>query len=74
MTVYMCMQFDVYAVFVQGEEVMNTYGQLSNTSLLHMYGFAELGNPHDKVHTVCWLDMIRCILYVGWMVLRQMYS
>ena len=28
---------------------MNTYGQLSNTSLLHMYGFAELGNPHDKV-------------------------
>ena len=29
---------------------------------------------HDKVHTVCWLDMIRCVLYVGWMVLRQMYS
>ena len=45
---------------------MNTYGQLSNTSLLHMYGFAELGNPYDKVNTVCWLDMIRCILYVGW--------
>ena len=36
-------------MYLQGEEVMNTYGQLSNTSLLHMYGFAELGNPHDKV-------------------------
>ena len=34
---------------IQGEEVLNTYGQLSSASLLHMYGFAELGNPHDKV-------------------------
>ena len=39
----------VCCVFLQGEEVMNTYGRLCNTSLLHMYGFAELGNPHDKV-------------------------
>jgi len=39
----------VCCVFLQGEEVMNTYGQLGNTSLLHKYGFAELGNPHDKV-------------------------
>ena len=28
---------------------MNTYGQHSNASLLHMYGFTEPGNPHDEV-------------------------
>ena len=34
---------------VQGAEVMNTYGPLSNVSLLHVYGFTEEGNPHDAV-------------------------
>lgn len=33
----------------QGEEVMNTYGALSNTSLVHTYGFSEPDNPHEKV-------------------------
>ena len=33
----------------QGSEVMNTYGPLSNASLLHVYGFTEEGNPHDVV-------------------------
>jgi SET domain-containing protein 6 len=33
----------------KGEEIMNTYGQHSNTSLLHMYGFALKGNPQDVV-------------------------
>lgn len=27
---------------------MNTYGDLPNASLLHMYGFAEVQNPHDE--------------------------
>ena len=31
---------------------MNTYGPLSNASLLHVYGFAEKGNPHDVVSDV----------------------
>jgi hypothetical protein len=31
----------------KGAEVMNTYGPLSNVSLLHVYGFTEEGNPHD---------------------------
>ena len=34
---------------LQGEEVMNTYGELSNASLLHTYGFTEEDNPHDEV-------------------------
>lgn len=28
---------------------MNTYGALPNASLLHLYGFSEVGNPHDVV-------------------------
>ncbi|XP_051485210.1 N-lysine methyltransferase SETD6 isoform X3 [Apus apus] len=33
----------------QGEELFNTYGQMSNWQLLHMYGFAQPfpGNTHD---------------------------
>ena len=31
---------------------MNTYGLLSNASLLHVYGFTESGNPHDVVGMV----------------------
>lgn len=38
---------------MQGEEVMNTYGELSNTSLLHTYGFCEVNNPHDIVSVSC---------------------
>ena len=35
----------------QGEEVFNTYGELSNSHLLHMYGFAEQypNNHYDEV-------------------------
>ncbi|XP_071949120.1 N-lysine methyltransferase setd6-like [Antedon mediterranea] len=33
-----------------GEEVYNTYGELSNSQLLHMYGFAE--KPSDNVFDV----------------------
>ena len=39
-------------VFSQGEEVMNTYGQLSNASLLHTYGFTEVDNPYDEVRYI----------------------
>lgn len=28
---------------------MNTYGKLSNASLLHTYGFTLDDNPHDEV-------------------------
>ncbi len=28
---------------------MNTYGELSNASLLHVYGFTEEDNPYDEV-------------------------
>ena len=31
---------------------MNTYGPLSNASLVHTYGFAEKGNPHNVVSDV----------------------
>ena len=35
----------------QGEEVFNTYGQVSNLHLMHMYGFAEKhpSNTNDVV-------------------------
>lgn len=36
---------------------MNTYGQLSNAELLHMYGFTETGNPNDEVRLVMWYVM-----------------
>ncbi len=28
---------------------MNTYGSLSNSELLHQYGFTEPNNPHHEV-------------------------
>lgn len=33
----------------KGQEIFNTYGQMANWQLLHMYGFAEPypGNSHD---------------------------
>ena len=31
---------------------MNTYGRLSNTSLVRMYGFAEHDNPNDTVSDI----------------------
>jgi len=35
----------------QGDEVFNTYGELANWQLLHMYGFAEppSNNHYDAV-------------------------
>jgi len=37
--------------FLQGSEVFNTYGELPNWQLLHMYGFAEAfpNNIYDAV-------------------------
>jgi len=39
----------------KGEEVFNTYGELSNAELLHMYGFAEMypKNHYDVVEIPC---------------------
>eukprot|EP00124_Ichthyophonus_hoferi_P000329 Ihof_evm25s11 gene=Ihof_evmTU25s11 len=34
----------------QGEEVFNTYGDLSNAQLLSNYGFVEQDNPHNVVN------------------------
>ena len=34
---------------MKGEEIMNTFGQLPNYSLLHTYGFAIPGNSCDAV-------------------------
>ncbi|PRP86895.1 N-lysine methyltransferase SETD6-like [Planoprotostelium fungivorum] len=31
------------------EKVFNSYGELSNTQLMHTYGFVEEDNPHDSV-------------------------
>lgn len=42
----------MFPCVIKGEEVMNTYGQLSNAALLHMYGFTERDNPHDEVHYI----------------------
>lgn len=39
----------VYVCVYQGEEVMNTYGDLCNAALLHKYGFTERDNPYDEV-------------------------
>jgi len=33
----------------KGEEVFNTYGDLSSAQLLHTYGFVEPNNPFDSV-------------------------
>ena len=41
---------------------MNTYGPLSNASLLHVYGFSEEGNPHNVVGDVIFLLAI----YISW--------
>jgi hypothetical protein len=40
-----------YLFFFQGEEVFNTYGELANWQLLHMYGFSEqhADNHYDAV-------------------------
>jgi SET domain-containing protein 6 len=38
-------------LFLQGEEIYNTYGQLANWQLLQMYGFAEC-YPNNHFDTV----------------------
>ena len=45
-------------LFLQGEEVFNTYGELANWHLLHMYGFAERypSNHWDTVSQKCVMD------------------
>ena len=45
---------------------MNTYGQLSNADLLHMYGFTERDNPYDEVCIATQLyDVIVMSLHVS---------
>eukprot|EP00656_Telonema_subtile_P030779 TRINITY_DN33763_c0_g1_i2.p1 TRINITY_DN33763_c0_g1~~TRINITY_DN33763_c0_g1_i2.p1 ORF type:complete len:463 (-),score=93.74 TRINITY_DN33763_c0_g1_i2:98-1486(-) len=39
----------VNTTVLKGDEVFNTYGELSNGALLAKYGFTELINPHDCV-------------------------
>jgi len=34
----------------KGEEIFNTFGDMANSRLLQMYGFAEPANQHDDVH------------------------
>ena len=43
--------FALYCVFFQGEEVFNTYGEISSEEMLYLYGYAEDGpaNPHEEV-------------------------
>ena len=38
---------------------MNTYGELSNASLLHTYGFTQDDNPHDEVSFLHCMPLIR---------------
>uniref|UniRef100_UPI00358E2559 N-lysine methyltransferase SETD6 n=1 Tax=Myxine glutinosa TaxID=7769 RepID=UPI00358E2559 len=47
-----------------GEEVFNTYGQLANSQLLHMYGFTEPGstNSNDTAR-VPWVSLLRSALH-----------
>jgi len=33
----------------KGEQIFNTYGELSNAQLLHSYGFVEAENNYDNV-------------------------
>ena len=41
----------LFVLFLQGEEIYNTYGQLANWQLLQMYGFAEC-YPNNHFDTV----------------------
>lgn len=43
-----------------GSEIFNTYGQLSNASLLHRHGFTEPDNPYDIVNIDFTLVMQYC--------------
>jgi len=36
-----CLSLNQLFYICQGQEVFNTYGELANWQLLHMYGFAE---------------------------------
>lgn len=44
---------------------MNTYGRLSNASLIHMYGFAEYDNPNDAVSDITTGSLINTLTYTG---------
>jgi len=45
---------------LQGEEIFNTYGELANWQLLHMYGFAEppSHNHYDAVSKIVFIYYI----------------
>ena len=65
-----CVLFPSFSfTLLQDEEVMNTYGPLSNASLLHTYGFTEPGNPHDVVGRLhgCLATLVICLIpEVSW--------
>eukprot|EP00250_Pteridium_aquilinum_P008739 c18174_g1_i1 orf=902-1984(+) len=44
----------------RGSEIFNTYGELSNASLLHRHGFTEADNPFDIVNIDYTLVMEYC--------------
>ena len=44
--------------------MMNTYGELSNASLLHTYGFTEVDNPHDEVTLISAHNVMMHILHL----------
>lgn len=49
--------------FFKNEEVFNTYGEHSNSDLLHMYGFVEIF-PHNifdavEIPTKCFIEAFR---------------
>ena len=43
------LEMELIADVKAGDEVWNTYGELSNDALLLKYAFAEAGNPRDRV-------------------------
>jgi hypothetical protein len=45
-----CLEMIVVREIKAGQEVFNTYGQHSNSSLLRLYGFVEEGNPYSYVN------------------------
>jgi len=62
----------------KGEEVYNTYGEHSNTDLLHMYGFVEKypENTYDNVEipTKCFIDAVRNLRMQPSVVLEEKLS
>jgi hypothetical protein len=48
-----------------GQELLISYGSMSNDSLLQLYGFVEAGNPYDSYTMVGLLARVQQVLGVG---------